>query len=471
MNSYGDNSSARARAQVPGPSGASGDEDGPSGRASYLHPASGRPSGSASVGSASAGSASMGPASGGGRASGGAGRASVGSASVGGRAPVGSASAGGASVGSARVGGGSPDERRAGTAGRASVARAAVRPGAGYGPMEELGAPGRGGPPKSEAALKRAKRRRRANMLTAAAAVLVILLGTGVVGFTWFYDDVKLVEPEAETQSTAVLDASGKTIGVLGQTNRSVVPYQKINHYVKDAVMAAEDKNFLEHNGIDMKGIARAAWNNFTGGDTQGASTITQQYARHAAKMKEISYNRKLREAVLARKLESTYKKDQILGFYLNAVYFGRGANGVEAAAQAYFGKSVLPPVGEKGAITPAEAGVLASVIKQPEPVPGGHPGYDPGVSPQARQFAEERWNYTINNMLEKGWLKPAEKPAKYPVVRPRSTGCTANCGLDKPTGQIMKYVKQELLDMGITKEQWETGGFRITTTIDPKAQ
>jgi membrane peptidoglycan carboxypeptidase len=471
MNSYGDNSSARARAQVPGPSGASGDEDGPSGRASYLHPASGRPSGSASVGSASAGSASMGPASGGGRASGGAGRASVGSASVGGRAPVGSASAGRASVGSARVGGGSPDERRAGTAGRASVARAAVRPGAGYGPMEELGAPGRGGPPKSEAALKRAKRRRRANMLTAAAAVLVILLGTGVVGFTWFYDDVKLVEPEAETQSTAVLDASGKTIGVLGQTNRSVVPYQKINHYVKDAVMAAEDKNFLEHNGIDMKGIARAAWNNFTGGDTQGASTITQQYARHAAKMKEISYNRKLREAVLARKLESTYKKDQILGFYLNAVYFGRGANGVEAAAQAYFGKSVLTPVGEKGAITPAEAGVLASVIKQPEPVPGGHPGYDPGVSPQARQFAEERWNYTINNMLEKGWLKPAEKPAKYPVVRPRSTGCTANCGLDKPTGQIMKYVKQELLDMGITKEQWETGGFRITTTIDPKAQ
>ena len=91
----------------------------------------------------------------------------------------------------------------------------------------------------------------------------------------------------------------------VGDQNRTVVPDEKINPVVEHAVAAAEDKNFYTHHGIDMKGIVRAAWNNFTGGATQGASTITQQYARHVADLKAISINRKLREAVIARKLES----------------------------------------------------------------------------------------------------------------------------------------------------------------------
>ena len=87
-----------------------------------------------------------------------------------------------------------------------------------------------------------------------------------------------------------------------------------------------------------MWGIARAAWNNLTGGETQGASTITQQYARQAASDLEMSYARKLREAVMARKIEDQYNKEEILGFYLNTVYFGRGAHGIGAAYEAYFG-------------------------------------------------------------------------------------------------------------------------------------
>ncbi|MFD0741257.1 transglycosylase domain-containing protein [Phytohabitans flavus] len=251
------------------------------------------------------------------------------------------------------------------------------------------------------------------------------------------------------------------------------MPTEKISPVVKNAVMAAEDKNFLDHEGIDLKGIARAAWNNFSGGDTQGASTITQQYARHAADLSGINYNRKIREAVLARKLEQDLTKDQILGYYLNAIYYGRGANGIEAAAQMYFRKSVLVPPGQKNAITYEEAAVLASVIKQPEPDPStGHKGYDPQTNLEA---AKERWNYTLGNMVEKGWMTADERAkAVYPektLQKYDPKKCSIGCGIDKPTGNVVNYVRDELDAMGIPPEEWKRGGYRITTTINPKAQ
>jgi membrane peptidoglycan carboxypeptidase len=479
MNSYGDQQSARARARVPGPAGVPTpdddqryDEAPDSYRSPQSRPAGGRASvsGAASVGAAPTG------------------RASVGTA------PAGRASVGSASVGSARVGAHAPVGRpagedgyaRPGTPGRAVVARAAVRPTPGYNGMGELGGPAGGGPvgggpggggpggggrgDRNDPG-RRAKRRRRTNILTAAAAVLVILLGAGVVGGTYFFDDVKFEAPKAGSQTTQIFYSDGKTpIANIGEQNRSVVPEPSINPVVKNAVMAAEDKNFLEHGGIDMKGIARAAWNNFSGGDTQGASTITQQYARDVAKLKEISYNRKLREAVIARKMETSYSKAEILGGYLNAVYFGRGAYGIEAAAKAYFGKSVLTPPASKNAVTAAEAAVLASVIKQPEPVAGGHKGYDPQNNPEA---ALERWNYTLNNMVEKGWLDAAARPTQYPKFlkfdpEKCKSGCVNN---NKPAGKIIKYVIKELEAMGISKEEWQQGGLQVTTTIDPKVQ
>jgi membrane peptidoglycan carboxypeptidase len=294
-----------------------------------------------------------------------------------------------------------------------------------------------------------------------------------VVAGTWFFDDVQLTEPKAEDQVTQLLEADGKTpLATIGEQNRQIVPFQQINPVIGQAVMGAEDKNFLNHHGIDMKGIMRAAWNNFTGGDTQGASTITQQYARHAAELKEISYNRKLREAVLARKMEDVYSKQEILGRYLNSVYFGRGAYGIEAAVKAYFGanRSALTQPGQKDAITAGEAAILASVIKQPEPVKGGHQGYDPQNN---LPDATERWNYTLGNMVEKGWLKAQDRPAEYPKTWKKfdPNACRTTCGNDKPTGKIIKYVKQELLSMGIQQSEWTQGGLRITTTISPKVQ
>ncbi|GAB2580448.1 hypothetical protein Aab01nite_56980 [Paractinoplanes abujensis] len=351
--------------------------------------------------------------------------------------------------------------------GRASVARAAVRPGtSGFGSDDE-GSFGGGRSVKGKDKSKAAKRRRRTNILTAAAAVVVILLGAGVVGGTYFFDDVDLPPPVSEDQSNVILDSTGAVMAKLGDQNRTVVPEAKINKIVEHAVAAAEDKNYYKHHGIDMKGIVRAAWNNFTGGATQGASTITQQYARHAAELKDISINRKLREAVIARKLESKYNKDQIMGMYLNYIYLGQGRYGIEAAAQGYFGKSVMTPAGQKNAITPYEAAVLAGIIKQPEPSES-HQGYDPTVNPTA---AKERWEYTMANMLEMGWIsKDVYDKRKYPT--PKQAGkAKVKSTANKPVGMVMRHVQAELAEMGISEDQFKKGGLTVTTTIDPVVQ
>jgi membrane peptidoglycan carboxypeptidase len=469
MNSYGDPQSARARARVPGPSAASTPDDDQSGydeRPSpdaYRRPAGGRASVSGSV-----------PR----------GAASVGAAPVGGRASVGAAP-----VGSARVGGrasvGAPPDAGPAYGGR-PVARAAVRPvspGVG-GPGGPGGPDGVGNGSRGSAGkilTKASKRRRRTNILTAAAAVLVILLGAGVVGGTYFFDSVNFEEPTAEAQTTQLLASDNKTVlASLGQFNRSIVPDASINPLIKLAVVSAEDKGFYKHNGIDMKGIARAAWNNFTGGDTQGASTITQQYAKYATKRKEITYNVKLREAVIARKMEDEYSKDQILGRYLNSVYFGRGAYGVEAAVKAYFGpsRSALTPIGKKGAITAGEAAILASVIKQPEPSKT-HQGYDPQNN---LPDAQDRWRYTVGNMTElalPAGMPEAQVPAginpptEYPKTWQKwdADKCTTTCGNNKPSAKIVKYVKRELRDMGISDAELNQGGLQIRTTINTDVQ
>jgi membrane peptidoglycan carboxypeptidase len=452
MSSYGEPQSSSARARVPATGGSTPDDD----QAAY--PAAARPAPDAyrrgAAGRASVGNAPVGSVT--------AGRASVGGA------PVGTASVrvgGRASIGGAPVPPGS----------RPVVARAAVRPAAGFGApggpgdLPPGGGPGRSGGAGGAGRSKAAKRRRRTNILTAAAAVLVIMLGAGVVGGTYFFDDVALPNPVSEDQSNVILNSDGKTVlAKLGDQNRTVVPEPKINEIVEHAVAAAEDKNFYTHHGIDMKGIVRAAWNNFTGGDTQGASTITQQYARHAAELKAITINRKLREAVIARKLESKYDKHQIMGMYLNYIYLGQGRYGIEAAAQGYFGKSVMTPAGSKNAITPYEAAVLASIIKQPEKS-ATYAGYDPTVNPEG---AKVRWEYTMANMLEMKWISPEVYAArKYPDVKKASSQTCAACKLDKPVDMVVRHVRAELAAMGISKDQFDKGGLTVTTTIDPDVQ
>ncbi|MFC8618288.1 transglycosylase domain-containing protein [Micromonospora purpureochromogenes] len=483
MNSYGDPSSPRARAQVPGSNGDPGAA--PAGRASVGGAPAGRASasvppraagaaGAASVGRAGAGRASVpvSPAPGG-RA--GAGRASVpvspapGQA---GRAPVGVGSAGRASVGSAAVGG------------RAAVARAGVAPVSGGGPGGPGGpnGPGRGGRggghgPGDPDAVARAKKRKRVNMLIAGFAVFIMLAGIGVVGFTYYSTTVVLPNEVPLPLSTTIYAQDNKTqLAKLGDENRTFVTINDIPRHVQDAVAAAEDRNFYEHSGVDYKGIARAAWNNLSGGDKQGASTITQQYARNAYEnLKDDTYARKVKEAILASKLNEKYDKPTIMQHYLNVIYFGRGAYGIEAAAQTYFNKRTKD-------LDVAQAAVLAALIKQPV-ASETHKGYDPAVNPTD---AQQRWNYVLDGMVAKGWLNAAGKPQRptvYPtksLQKPKEGG--AGFGVKTPRGNVVNYVREEMEGWGLCTnsgaagkpscvDELRDGGYRIQTTIDPKLQ
>ncbi|MGW1058594.1 transglycosylase domain-containing protein [Micromonospora rubida] len=517
MNSYGDPSSPRGRSQIPGANGDPGTADaharggdargngwspegtaqggrapvaprGAGGRASVggsasVPPPRGGAAGSASVGRAGAGRASV-PAPGApaaGRA--GAGRASVpvspapGGAPAG-RASVGVGSAGRASVGSAAVGG---------LAGRATVGRAGVTPvsggGAGGpgGPGGPTG-PGRGGRGGRGAAdpntVARAKKRRRINMLIASFAIFIMLAGIGVVGFTYYSTTVVLPEQLPLPLSTTVYAKDNKTVlAKLGDQNRQLVKIADIPEVVQHAVAAAEDRNFYRHSGVDYKGIARAAWNNISNGDKQGASTITQQYARNAyASLKDDTYARKVKEAILASKLSEDYTKAEIMEHYLNVIYFGRGAYGIEAAAQTYFGVPTKK-------LTVAQAAVLAALIKQPV-ASETHRGYDPAVN---LVDAKSRWTYVLDGMTAEGWINAPDKPqrptdAQYPkTLSPKNAGSAA-FGVGTPRGNVINYVREEMEQWGICTNSGAAGkiscvdalredGYRIQTTIDPKLQ
>jgi len=311
------------------------------------------------------------------------------------------------------------------------------------------------------------------NWMVAGFAVLVMVAGAALVGGTYYATNVVLPDNIDPPLASTIYAADGKTqIAKLGEVNRTFVSIKQIPDYVQKAVASAEDRKFYEHSGVDYVGIVRAAWNNVTGGDRQGASTITQQYARNAYdNLGGVTYARKVREAVMASKLTDEYSKDQIMEMYLNTIYFGRGAYGIEAAAQTYFGKSVSK-------VNVAEGAVLASLIKQPEPS-ATHKGYDPGYNPAD---AKGRWDYVLNGMVEKQWLPADQRPTEYPEKTlkplPKNTACLTDCGVNTPLGNVINYVRDEMIAMGIPgcdvencSKAIKDGGFRITTTINMKMQ
>ncbi len=164
---------------------------------------------------------------------------------------------------------------------------------------------------------------------------------------------------------------------------------------VQEAHLAAEDRDFYQNSGISPSGIARAVWVGLHGGQTQGGSTITQQYVKNYFLTQDQTLTRKLKEIVISIKIAKQESKDTILVNYLNTIYYGRGAYGVETAARAYFGKDVSQ-------LTVSQGALLASVIRGPS-------YYDPRLGPQEKANAESRWHYVINGMVTKGWLTKAE--------------------------------------------------------------
>ena len=290
----------------------------------------------------------------------------------------------------------------------------------------------------------------------------IAALGVAAVSaaFVALYLMIDVPQPnELATAETSVVyyeDGEGE-IGRYAEVNREIVGLDEIPEHVQLAVLAAEDRGFYENEGISPAGIARALWNNVTGGDTQGASTITQQYARNAYLTQERTLTRKVKEAILAIKLSRGETKEDVLEDYLNTIYFGRGAYGVQAASQAYFGKDVQD-------LTVAQGAVLAAVIRAPSE-------YDPENGKEAKQALETRTlDYVIRDgMVSEGWLSEAEADEidKLPKIKdPKALNSYRG-----QTGYILDMVRDELKDLGFSKDEIDAGGLRITTTFNEQAQ
>ncbi len=383
--------------------------------------------------------------------------------------PTGRASVGRAAVGTASVGRASiayPDEfDDFGADSGGGPGGPGSRGGGPGGP----GGPGRGGRPASAGRPKKKKRRRR-SLILSAVAILIMLSGLAVVVGAYEFDNVPLPVDFSLKQSTTVYYSDGKTpMAKFGDQNRTMVALAQVSPWVPKAVVATEDNSFYSNSGISLRGIARAAWNNVSGGDTQGGSTISQQYMRqyYDATVSDRTVKVKIKEALGAIKLDKEYKKDQIMEMYLNIVYFGRGAYGIEAAAQAYFGKSSKD-------LTVGEAMVLAGVIKDP-----GGGAFDPMVEPQS---AKDRWNnYIKPNMVKLKYLSQAEADAlQYPttVIKPDAKASTGEFGKDLATGLVVHHVMAELVNLKDPRNSAKPllpdlakGGYQIITTIDKAAE
>jgi len=282
----------------------------------------------------------------------------------------------------------------------------------------------------------------------------IITLGLVLVGgfaAAVAFTDVPPPNEISRAERTIVYWNDGKTeMGQLGEANRISVPLSDVSSRTRDAVLAAEDREYYEHGGFDPRALVRAAWNDLNGGATQGASTITQQYAKNAFLSHEQTLTRKARELVLSVKLETEASKDQILENYLNTIYFGRNAYGIETAAQAYFGV----PAKE---LTLKQSAAIAAIIRAPG-------GYDPETH---KAKLKDRYLYVLSGMQVKGWIT-AEQKAKAAKKLPAFIKYQPNkSSLRGTTGYLLESVRREMLRKGYTEEDLTLGGYRITTTYD----
>jgi penicillin-binding protein 1A len=239
-----------------------------------------------------------------------------------------------------------------------------------------------------------------------------------------------------------------------GDQARIIVPSTGINAWMKHAIVAVEDKRFYEHHGVDLRGMARAVWADVSHrGTVQGGSTITQQLVKNAYLTNKKTIARKLTEAALAWQLEQRWTKDKILTAYLNTVYFGNGAYGVEQASKVYFHHSAK-------VMTPAEAALLAGIPEDPT-------AWDPVAHPRA---AEARRNLVLRLLYQQRYLTTREyrSALTFPMPKPESVSLPGTQGKWAP--YFANYVKDQLVRHYGPKTAFG-GGLRVTTTLDKNLQ
>ncbi len=261
----------------------------------------------------------------------------------------------------------------------------------------------------------------------------------------------------AEAQTSIVYYADGETeLARLSEYDRESVRLAEVPEHVQRAVLAAEDRGFYDNSGVSVSGIARSAWQAVSGSDTQGGgSTITQQFVKNYFLTQERTLDRKLREIVIAIKIDHNRSKDDILEGYLNTIYYGRGAYGIQTAAQAYFGKNAKD-------LDVAEGAVLASVINAPSL-------FDPALGEQQQANLQSRFTYVLDGMVTMGWL---DESTRAGITMPAIQAQQPARALSGPEGYVIEAVRQELRDrLKLSDEQINAGGLRVTTTIDPQVQ
>ncbi len=284
----------------------------------------------------------------------------------------------------------------------------------------------------------------------------VFVLVVAAVAYAYAITPIPSVNEVARAQASIIYYADGTTeMARLSEINRESIPLAEVPMPVRNAMLAAEDRDFYGNPGISPTGLARAVWVAVRGGPTQGGSTITQQYVKNSRLSQEQTMTRKFKELIISLKIERELSKDEILENYLNTIYYGRGAYGIKTAARAYFGKEVKD-------LTVADGALLASVIRGPSL-------YDPALGARQLKNVKERFGYVLDGMVEQGWLSAATK-AK--TVFPAVAKPVARAGRSGPNGYLVDVVRNELVNRGIVSEdQVLRGGLRVVTTIDPQTQ
>ncbi|MBM7169072.1 transglycosylase domain-containing protein [Streptomyces sp. G44] len=328
---------------------------------------------------------------------------------------------------------------------------------------QQQGPAGQGGEATETGQAKKAKRPRRKGWrrifptwrMVLGGFLLLALLCVGAFLTGYFLVDIPPANAAATKQSNVYLYADGTEIARDGKVNRENVPLKEVPLHVQRAVLAAEDRDFHSESAVDPKAMVRAAWNTVTGKGKQSGSTITQQYVKNYYLGQEQTVSRKVKEFFISIKLDREVSKDDILSGYLNTSYFGRNAYGVQAAAQAYYGKNVRE-------LSTAEGAYLATLLNSPN-------AYDVATHPENKQRAAGRWNYVLDGMVKEGWLGKADRAkAKFPMP----DEAKGAAGLSGQRGYVVKAVEDYLTaNKIIDEETLAKGGYRITTTLQKDRQ
>lgn len=283
-------------------------------------------------------------------------------------------------------------------------------------------------------------------------------LGALAVGaFLILYFSVKVPPANAEARAEANIYKyrDGSIMAKEGSVNRESVSLSKIPKKVQHTFVAAENKDFYTDSGVSFSGTARGLINTALGRGKQGGSTITQQFVKNYYLSQEQTVSRKLKELVISLKVDQDQSKDYILQGYINTSYYGRGAYGIQAAARAYYNKDV-------DKLTVAQGAYLAALLQAPSQ-------YDYSTAgPNGKRLVVARWNYILNNMVEKDWLSKSERDGlKFDKpIPPRAIP-----GLDGQTGYVIEAAKKELYKEGVNENEFEAGGWTVTLNIDKKKQ